>query len=192
MLVPLGEGPGVCRVVDWGMLRIFAAILASIALLAQPAAASGKPIRLLDPTPIVPGAALAQDWVTAYSTTMGRYRSQLVGRGEGEDLSTPLWPTDLLKDFRTRTWRAEDGSLLQGLAGNGGFRLTIGDCLARICKASDCSDDGWPVFQCTDGHRRRMTVSDFSTATFDGVSYRRLSAPSRGADDTGSIKAQSN
>lgn len=174
------------------MLRLAAAVVASITLLPQPAAASGKLMRLIDPEPIVPAASLAPDWVTAYSTTMGRYRSQFAGRRNGEDLSTPLGPTGLLKDFRARTWRAEDGSLLQGLGGNSGFRLTIGDCLLRMCKVSECSEDGWPVFQCTDGQRRRMTVSDFATATFDGVPYRRLSAPAGDAGKTGSIKPKSN
>ena len=173
------------------MLRIAAAVLVSIAMLAQPAAASGKAVRLLDPRPIVLGAPLSRDVVTAYSTTMGRYRLQFAARQADANLSTTLGPTGLLQDFRTHTWRAEDGSLLQGFAGNAGFRLTIGDCVARMCKASECSEDGWPSFQCTDGQRRRMAVSDFSTATFDGVAYRRLTAPARSGGKTGSIKAES-
>jgi hypothetical protein len=174
------------------MLRIAAAILLLIAVLPQSAHASGKAARLLDPRPIVLCGQLAPDLVTAYSTTMGRYRLQFTARQGDADLSTALGPTALLKDFRTRTWRAEDGSLLQGFAGNGGFRLTIGDCLERMCKASECNEDGWPNFQCTDGLRRRMAVSDFSTATFGGVAYRRLSAPAKSGDSTGSIKAESN
>jgi hypothetical protein len=81
----------------------------------------------------------------------------------------------LRPEFRARTWRAADGSLLQGFAGSGGFRLTVGNCLARICAASECSDAGWPIYMCSDGRSRKMSVSDF-TAIFDGVSYRRLSA----------------
>jgi hypothetical protein len=190
MLLPLGKTRAFVGSWVWGMLRIVAAVLVSIALLPQPAAASGKLMRLLDPKPVVLDALLAPDLVTAYSTTMASYRSQFAGRRGDEDLSTPLGPTGLLKDFRARTWRAADGSLLQAFAGNAGFRLTIGDCLARRCKASECSDDGWPNFQCTDGHRRRMAVSDFSTTTFDSVAYRRLSAPA--ADSTGSIEVQNN
>ena len=121
---------------------------------------------------------------------MGRYRLQFAGRRGGGDLSTALVPSGLLKEFRTRTWRSEDGSLLQGSAGNGGFRLTVGDCLVHMCKASECTDDGWPVFQCSDGQRRRMVVSDFATATFGGVPYRRLSAPPVDAGSTGTVKTQ--
>lgn len=168
------------------MSRIAAAVFVLIALSPQTAAASAKLARLLDPKPILSGGELAPDWVTAYSTTMGNYRLQFAGRRGSEDLSTSLGPNGLQKEFRTRTWRAEDGSLLQGFAGNGGFRLTVGDCLAHMCKASDCTDDGWPVFQCSDGQRRRMAVSDFSTATFDGVLYRRLSAVDAGS--TGAVK----
>ncbi|WP_292374998.1 hypothetical protein [Mesorhizobium sp.] len=50
-------------------------------------------------------------------------------------------------------------------------------CLARLCAASECSEAGWPVYACSDGHKRKMSVKSFVTATFDGVPYRRLSAP---------------
>ena len=73
-------------------------------------------------------------------------------------------------------WRAADGSLLQGFAGTGGFRVTVGNCLARFCAASECSDVGWPLYSCSDGRKRKMSVTDFVTVSFDGVSYRRLSA----------------
>jgi hypothetical protein len=82
----------------------------------------------------------------------------------------------LRTEFRARTWRAADGSLLQGFAGTGGFRVTVGNCLARFCAASECSDVGWPLYSCSDGRKRKMSATDFVTASFDGVSYRRLSA----------------
>ncbi|RJT32874.1 hypothetical protein D3227_26050 [Mesorhizobium waimense] len=108
---------------------------------------------------------------------MARNRLNLTARGGETNLAVPLEPRLLRAEFRARTWRAADGSLLQGFVGTGGFRLTTGNCLARICAASECSDDGWPVYKCSDGRKRKMSVTDFVTAVFDGVPYRRLSAP---------------
>jgi hypothetical protein len=162
------------------MLRIAAAIVVMLAVSPDEALA-GRP-RLLDPSPIIVGRSVSPDIVTAYSTTMNRYRLTLMTRQGDANLATPLGPTFLLKEFRAWTWRAEDGSLLQGFAGNGGFRLTLGNCLANMCSASECSDDGWPVFKCSDGRRRKMVVMDFATAKFDGIAYRRLSAPSKEGD----------
>ncbi|TPN89967.1 hypothetical protein FJ987_00410 [Mesorhizobium sp. CU2] len=108
---------------------------------------------------------------------MARYRLELVGRGDMSDLAMPLEPRLLRTEFRARTWRAADGSLLQGFVGKGGFRLTVGNCVARICAAAECSDDGWPVYACSDGRKRKMSVKDFITASFDSIPYRRLSAP---------------
>ncbi|RWF30420.1 MAG: hypothetical protein EOS45_14825 [Mesorhizobium sp.] len=108
---------------------------------------------------------------------MARFRFQLAGRSGDADLAVPLEPRLLRTEFSQRTWRSADGSLLQGFAGKGGFRLTAGNCLAQICLASECSDDGWPVYACSDGRKRKMSVTDFVTAVFDGVSFRRLSAP---------------
>jgi len=113
--------------------------------------------------------------VTAYATGMARYRLQLMARTAS--LSLPLEPSALRPEFRQRTWRSADGSLLQGFAGKGGFRLTVGNCLARICAAIECSEAGWPVYACSDGRKRKMSVKSFVTATFDGISYQRLSAP---------------
>ncbi|QKC74094.1 hypothetical protein EB231_34315 [Mesorhizobium sp. NZP2298] len=111
---------------------------------------------------------------------MARFRLQFAGRAGETNLAVSLEPLLLRAEFRARTWRSADGSLLQGFAGKGGFRLTIGNCLARICAASECSDAGWPVYTCSDGRKRKMSVTDFVTASFDGVPYRRLSAsPSR-------------
>ncbi|AZO57823.1 MAG: hypothetical protein EOS78_23505 [Mesorhizobium sp.] len=107
---------------------------------------------------------------------MARFRLQFAGRAGETNFAIPLEPLLLRAEFRARTWRAADGSLLQGFAGKGGFRLTIGNCLARICAASECSDAGWPVYACSDGRKRKMSVTDFVTARFDGIPYRRLSA----------------
>jgi hypothetical protein len=115
------------------------------------------------------------DLVTAYTTGMARYRLQYTGQQAG--LAAPLEPWLLRPEFVQRTWRAADGSLLQGFAGKGGFRLTVGNCLARLCVASECSEAGWPVYACSDGRKRKMSVKNFVAATFGGVSYKRLSAP---------------
>jgi len=115
------------------------------------------------------------DLVTAYTTGMARYRLQYTGEQAG--LAARLEPWLLRPEFVQRTWRAADGSLLQGFAGKGGFRLTVGNCLARLCLASECSEAGWPVYACSDGRKRKMSVKNFVAATFGGVSYRRLSAP---------------
>ena len=117
------------------------------------------------------------DLVTAYTTGMARYRLQYSGRTVQDGLAAPLEPLLLRPEFQQRTWRSADGSLLQGFAGKGGFRLTTGNCVARICAASECSEAGWPLYACSDGRKRKMSVKSFVTATFDGVSYRRLSAP---------------
>jgi hypothetical protein len=164
------------------MLRIAAVILLSLVVLPDEALAD-RP-RLLDAAAMIVNVTVAPDLVTAYSTTMNRNRLTLMARQGNANLATPLGPMSLLKEFRAWTWRAEDGSLLQGFAGNGGFRLTLGNCLAKMCSASECSDDGWPVFKCSDGRRRKMVVVDFATAKFDGVAYRRLSAPPKDLDKT--------
>jgi hypothetical protein len=167
------------------MLRVAAVIVLLLGVLPEEALA-GRP-RLLDPSPIIVGRSVAPDIVTAYSTTMSRYRLALIARQGDASLAVALAPVSLQKEFRAWTWRAEDGSLLQGSAVAGGFRLTLGNCLANMCRASECNDDGWPVFKCSDGHRRKMVVMDFATAKFDGVAYRRLSAPPKKADDTVAI-----
>ncbi|TPJ56907.1 hypothetical protein FJ471_22985 [Mesorhizobium sp. B2-7-1] len=108
---------------------------------------------------------------------MARYRLLLADAIGTADLAAPLEPLALRPEFQQRTWRSADGSLLQGFAGKGGFRLTMGNCVARICVASECSEAGWPLYACSDGRKRKMSVKSFVTATFDGVSYRRLSTP---------------
>ncbi|TGS13971.1 hypothetical protein EN852_015095 [Mesorhizobium sp. M2E.F.Ca.ET.209.01.1.1] len=108
---------------------------------------------------------------------MARYRLLYAGQAAHAELAAPLEPRLLRPEFKQRTWRSADGSLLQGFAGKGGFRLTTGNCVSRICVASECSEAGWPLYACSDGRKRSMSVKSFVTATFDGVSYRRLSAP---------------
>jgi hypothetical protein len=161
------------------MLRPCCALLALLAMPFELVWAADVSHRLLDRaamTTFYPGDS---DIVTAYATGMARYRLALSARVGDSNLAIALEPRLLRAEFRARTWRAADGSLLQGFAGNGGFRLTVGNCLARMCAASECSDAGWPIYMCSDGRSRKMVVSDFTTATFGGIAYRRLSvAPS--------------
>ena len=159
------------------MSRACFAFLALIAVFMMPVEAGGRISHLLDRSIMATAYSGESDLVTAYTTGMARMR--LAVRPGQTHLAVPLEPSLLRPEFRVRTWRAADGSLLQGFAGRGGFRLTVGNCLARICAASECSDAGWPVYRCSDGRMRKMSVTDFATAIFDRVPYRRLSALSK-------------
>jgi hypothetical protein len=159
-------------------LAKYASFCALLGVLVAPGRAAGLPLSDMLDRALVTSAYFDQpDWVTAYGTEMVRYRLELTARRGGADFDRPLGPMYLRPEFRAWTWRAADGSLLQGFAGKGGFRLTLGNCLAVICNAQECAEDEWPVFNCSDGRKRKMVVEDFTTAVFDGVRYRRLSAP---------------
>ncbi|WP_292322565.1 hypothetical protein [Mesorhizobium sp.] len=158
------------------MVRACLAFVALVALMG-PTDAGERLVHLIDNSGLAAAYLGESDLVTAYTTGMARYRLQLMARTGTGNLAAPLEPLTLRPEFRQRTWRSADGSLLQGFAGKGGFRLTVGNCLARICAASECSEAGWPVYACSDGRKRKMTVKSFVAATFDGIAYRRLSAP---------------
>jgi hypothetical protein len=159
------------------MSRAGAVVLAVLALpVSWPAVANQLLDRLLNPTIAATAYSANPDLVTAYSTEMSRYRLRYGSDSGFKILPVQLTPIQLRAEFRVWTWRAEDGSLLQGFRGSAGFRLTSGNCLSRICTGMECSDDGWPMFKCSDGRRRRMTAVDFTTAIFDEVRYVRLSA----------------
>jgi hypothetical protein len=161
---------------EMGMLRVCLALVA-IAVLTRPSGAEPRASHLFDRADLAAAYSGQSDLVTAYTTGMARYRLQYSGPATQAGLAAPLEPRLLRPEFQQRTWRSADGSLLQGFAGKGGFRLTTGNCVSRICVASECSEAGWPLYACSDGRKRRMSVKSFVTATFDGVSYRRLSAP---------------
>jgi len=152
--------------------------LALIVAFVKPVEASTRISHLLDHSNMATAYSGESDLVTAYTIGMARIRLRLAVPAGETNAAVPLEPRLLRAEFRARTWRAADGSLLQGFAGRGGFRLTVGNCLGHICAASECSDAGWPVYKCSDCRMRKMSVKDFTTAVFDGVSYRRLSAPS--------------
>ncbi|MDX8528389.1 hypothetical protein RFM68_28315 [Mesorhizobium sp. MSK_1335] len=158
------------------MLRVRLALVA-IAALTRPSAADIGVSHLFDRSDLATAYSGQSDLVTAYTTGMARYRLLYSSQTAEAGLAAPLEPLLLRPEFQQRTWRAADGSLLQGFAGKGGFRLTAGNCVSRMCVASECSEAGWPLYACSDGRKRKMSVKSFVTATFDGVSYRRLSAP---------------
>jgi len=158
------------------MLRVCLAFVA-IAALTRPSGAEPRASHLFDRPELTAAYSGQSDLVTAYTTGMARYRLQYSGQATQAGLAAPLEPRLLRPEFQQRTWRSADGSLLQGFAGKGGFRLTTGNCLTRICMASECSEAGWPLYACSDGRKRKMSVKSFVTAIFDGVPYRRLSAP---------------
>ena len=158
------------------MLRV-CLTLAAVVILTTSSEAGGRVSHLFDHADLATTYAAESDLVTAYTTGMARYRLQYTGQAGQAGLAAPLEPWFLRPEFVQRTWRAADGSLLQGFAGKGGFRLTAGNCLARLCVASECGEAGWPVYACSDGRKGRMSVRKSMTATFDGVSYRRLGPP---------------
>lgn len=157
------------------MSRACFALIAAVAF-SGTAQAGQHGTHLLDQADLTTAYLGESDLVTAYTTGMARYRLQFTV--QADHLAAPLEPWLLRPEFRQRTWRSADGSLLQGFAGKGGFRLTVGNCLARLCLASECGEAGWPVYACSDGRKGRMSVRKSVTAIFDGVSYRRLSVPS--------------
>ena len=157
----------------WNGLQVCFALLALTAVFMPPAEAGERISHALDHTSMASAYAGGSDLVTAYTSGMARTRLNLAGRTGETNLAVPLEPWSLRAEFRARTWRAPDGSLLQGFAGKGSFRLTVGDCVARLCAASECSDAGAPIYTCSDGRKRKMSVKDL-TANFDGVAYRRL------------------
>ena len=158
------------------MLRFCLAMVAILSLVMSTWAGQ-RQSHLFDRADLATAYLNESDQVTAYTTGMARYRLELAGLAGNTDLAVPLEPLALRPEFRQRTWRSADGSLLQGFVGKGGFRLTDGNCLARICAASECGEAGWPVYACSDGRKRTMSVKSFVAATFGGISYRRLSAP---------------
>lgn len=157
------------------------AVLAVSAVFVMPTSAQGLAKRILLRHATTTKYSSKLDVVTVFATEMMRYRQELLARIDDASLATTLTPTRLSDEFRRWTWRSADGSLLQSFAG-GDLRLTGGDCLARLCSEFGCSDAGWPTFQCSDGHRREMVVTDFKTIIFGDISYERLSEPALVAD----------
>jgi len=158
------------------MLRFCLAMVA-IAALTRPSEADMRVSHLFDRPDLAMAYSGQSDLVTAYTSGMARYRLQYSSQPVQAGLAAPLEPRTLRPEFQQRTWRSADGSLLQGFVGKGGFRLTTGNCVGRLCVASECSEAGWPLYACSDGRKRKMSVKSFVTATFDGIAYRRLSAP---------------
>jgi hypothetical protein len=162
----------------WGIG--FAAFAVS-AVFVTPAAAQGPSRRILARYATTIEYSSKPDVVTVFASEMARYRRELTDRGDGASLASVLAPTRLNDEFREWTWRSLDGSLLQSFAGRD-LQLTKGNCLSRLCSAIECSSAGWPAFQCSDGRRREMLVTDFKTMVFGNISYGRLSEPALAGD----------
>lgn len=171
-----GRHAGSVWLLEIEMLRVcLAPVLAFVAIAALTRPSEAGVSHLFDRAELATGYSGQSDLVTAYTTGMARYRLQYTA--QADHLAAPLEPRLLRPEFVQRTWRAADGSLLQGFAGRGGFRMNVGNCLARLCLASECGEAGWPVYACSDGRKGKMSVRKSVTATFDGVSYRRLGVP---------------
>ncbi|MCV0395639.1 MAG: hypothetical protein K5872_05220 [Rhizobiaceae bacterium] len=110
--------------------------------------------------------------VTAYATAMRHCRTA----GQ-QELTCPFFATSRPPAFRPWTWTARDGSVLTRVR-QGVFRMALaahaGDWFYHV----DCADDGWPMFSCTDGRKRKMSTPDLSTVHFGGVEFRRELPPS--------------
>lgn len=131
--------------------------------------------RMLDRTAVTSAYADQPDLVTAYAVFMTRNRLALTEARSLSKLASFLTPAGNPARTFSWTWRAADGTLLRRLP-EGGFSLVLGDCLQKFCPAFECHDAGWPVFICDDGRERKMSAPEFSSVTFDGVVYHRLSA----------------
>jgi hypothetical protein len=158
------------------MLGMGFAAFAVSAVSVAPAAAQGPSMRILAGYVMTIKYSSKPDMVTVFASEMERYRQQLADRGDRASLASVLAPTRLSDEFREWTWRSLDGSLLQRFAGRD-LHLTKGNCLSRLCSAIECISAGWPAFQCSDGRRREMLVTDFKTIVFGNISYGRLSEP---------------
>lgn len=111
---------------------------------------------------------LTPDKTLAYQIAMGRYEGELLVR-RGGALTGPLIPP-----AQSLVWTWGNGSeLVQRLAQNL-FRLTGNDCLSHFCKQVSCIEVAWPVFQCSDDRRRKMSAPDAETVVFGGVTYKRI------------------
>ncbi|MER8752841.1 hypothetical protein NKH57_26960 [Mesorhizobium sp. M1050] len=109
--------------------------------------------------------------VADYSASMLHYRTSL---------STHL-QNGLIGDFVSSmripwAWRSDDGSTVRRI-GDRLFLLTQGDCLSRMCQEVYCQQTEWPVFDCRDGHKRKMAAPGPSDIIFDGISYSQIGSP---------------
>jgi hypothetical protein len=119
-------------------------------------------------------AALSADRpsiIADYAAAMARYR--MVAEIAGfKPLAYPfLSPRNVIAKERW-TWMAPDGSVARRLR-IGLFRINAADNLGNWFTDIECSDAGWPVFECSDGRTRRMSAPDSETMIFGGVEYKR-------------------
>ena len=111
--------------------------------------------------------------VADYSASMSHYRTRL-GAHSG---TGGLVVGDFVSSLRIPwTWRSDDGSTVRRL-GNSLFLLTEGDCLSRMCREIPCKQTEWPVFDCRDGHKRKMAAPGLTGISFGGVNYSQIGGP---------------
>ena len=110
--------------------------------------------------------------VADYSASMAHYRTSLRAHSGNGGLVG-----DFVSSLRIPwTWRSDDGSTVRRL-GNSLFLLTEGDCLSRMCREIPCKQTEWPVFDCRDGHKRKMAAPGLTGISFGGVNYSQIGGP---------------
>jgi len=110
--------------------------------------------------------------VADYSASMAHYRTSMGAHSRNAGLVG-----DFVSALRIPwAWRSDDGSTVRRV-GNSVFLLTEGDCLSRMCRDISCQQTEWPVFDCRDGHKRKMAAPGLSDIIFGGVNYSQIGGP---------------
>lgn len=110
--------------------------------------------------------------VADYSASMAHYRTSLSAHSRNDG-----FVGDFVSSLRIPwTWRSDDGSTVRRV-GNSLFLLTEGDCLSRMCREISCRQTEWPVFDCRDGHKRKMAAPGLSGISFGGINYSQIGGP---------------
>jgi hypothetical protein len=115
--------------------------------------------------------SLVPEMVMDYAATMMGHRLNMsvLASGDAREINAP--------EFKRWRWRAADGSVVQRVA-DGRFRITFGDCVSSMCRATVCDVVLWPQLMCSDGQERTISAPDLRTVTIDGVTFARfLPAP---------------
>ena len=57
---------------------------------------------------------------------------------------------------------------------DGTFRIFLGNYFGNWFTELDCAILEWPMIDCSDGKKRKMSAPDMTTMILDGVEYRRF------------------
>src|SRR3954454_15718352 len=95
------------------MSQVCVVFLAIIVVLVKPVEASTQISHLLDHSSMATAYSGESDLVTSYNIGMARIRLKLAMPADETNAAVALEPRLLRPEFRARTWRAADGSLLQ-------------------------------------------------------------------------------